>query len=109
MPDAINAKGVMTSTVLGSDRIHTSTTNDSAGGQHVDALCNILESLGMPNAAGGAAATTAGGLTLANFPAVTTTATAGPPLSELASSSIINKSGILNNPSTVACLVALHP
>mmetsp|Transcript_26183 Transcript_26183/g.47183 ORF Transcript_26183/g.47183 Transcript_26183/m.47183 type:complete len:290 (-) Transcript_26183:139-1008(-) len=124
--DAIDAEGARTSTVPGSDSIPTSTTNGSAGGQQVDALGNILENLGMPNNGtpnNAAAATTAGGLgglTLADLqgamaglatasPPSAATATAGPPLSELASSSIINESGILNDPSMVARLIALLP
>mmetsp|Transcript_26182 Transcript_26182/g.47181 ORF Transcript_26182/g.47181 Transcript_26182/m.47181 type:complete len:210 (-) Transcript_26182:139-768(-) len=113
--DAIDAEGARTSTVPGSDSIPL-IANGSAGGQQVDALGNILENLGMPNngtpaAAGGAAATAAGGLTLSDLQgamaglatasppsAATATATAGAPLSELASSSIINESGILNDP-----------
>eukprot|EP00579_Thalassiosira_antarctica_P002172 CAMPEP_0201865540 /NCGR_PEP_ID=MMETSP0902-20130614/384_1 /ASSEMBLY_ACC=CAM_ASM_000551 /TAXON_ID=420261 /ORGANISM="Thalassiosira antarctica, Strain CCMP982" /LENGTH=452 /DNA_ID=CAMNT_0048390305 /DNA_START=65 /DNA_END=1423 /DNA_ORIENTATION=+ len=124
--DAIDAEGARTSTVPGSDSIPTSTTNGSAGGQQVDALGNILENLGMPNNGtpnNAAAATTAGGLgglTLADLqgamaglatasPPSAATATAGPPLSELASSSIISESGILNDPSMVARLIALLP
>lgn len=94
-----------------------------SGGQQADALGNILENLGMP-AAGTAAATSAstagagaGGLTLSDLQgAMAGLATAsppagssGPPLSELASTAIIEESGILSDPATVARLVALLP
>merc|ERR1711966_276759 len=105
-----------------------------SGGQQVDALGSILENLGMPlpnstvsSAAGNAAANSvstagagAGGLTLADLqgamaglatpsPPSASATSNGPPLSELVSPDIIEESGILSDPSTVARLVALLP
>lgn len=92
----------------------------------LDALGNILENLGMPQSGGTVpsgehaphpqpAAT--GGLTLADLQgAMAGLATAspvasppGPPLSELASTDIIDQSGIMDNPDAVSRLVALLP
>eukprot|EP00571_Detonula_confervacea_P016957 CAMPEP_0172302744 /NCGR_PEP_ID=MMETSP1058-20130122/4404_1 /TAXON_ID=83371 /ORGANISM="Detonula confervacea, Strain CCMP 353" /LENGTH=443 /DNA_ID=CAMNT_0013013337 /DNA_START=45 /DNA_END=1376 /DNA_ORIENTATION=+ len=121
-----DAEGARTTTVPGSDSIPT------ANAGQVDALGNILENLGMPlpngtpagerNAGTAGAAAGAGGLTLADLqgamaglataspPAtVASAASAGPPLSELASSDIINESGILDDPATIERLVALLP
>lgn len=110
------------------------TAPDDSGGQQVDALGNILENLGMPppnssatpavgNAAANSASTGeagAGGLTLADLqgamaglatasPPSESSTSIGPPLSELVSTDIIEESGILSDPSTVARLVALLP
>jgi len=126
MHDAIDGEGARTTAVPGSDSVPTA----SAG--QVDALGNIMETLGIPQqngipagemgsggaAAGNAAATAAGGLTLADLQGAMaglatasppSSATAGPPLSELAQGNIIDESGILGDPSTVERLVALLP
>lgn len=108
----------------------------SAAPDDSSALGNILENLGMPPpnssatpAVGGAAANStstagagagAGGLTLADLqgamaglatasPPSGSATSAGPPLEELATNAIIEDSGILSDPSTVARLVALLP
>ena len=122
--------GAHTTTVPGDASIPT-----AMPGQ-VDALGNILESLGMPQPNGtpagerdagrgegtatAAAAGGGGGLTLADLQgAMAGLATAsppgvvrsppGPPLSELAAADVIDESGIMNDPDTVARLVALLP
>ena len=98
------------------------TIQAAAPGQ-IDALGNILESLGQTGATVPSGEHTnqppraAGGLTLADLQgAMAGLATAspvslppGPPLSEMASSDIIEESGILNDPVVTARLVALLP
>eukprot|EP00804_Cyclotella_cryptica_P029643 CCRYP_019039-RB/>CCRYP_019039-RB protein AED:0.01 eAED:0.01 QI:713/1/1/1/1/1/2/36/268 len=91
----------------------------------IDALGNILENLGVPQPGGSLPSgerapqqqPAAGGLTLADLQgAMAGLATAspvssppGPPLSELASSEIVDESGILDDPEVTARLVALLP
>mmetsp|Transcript_2639 Transcript_2639/g.5605 ORF Transcript_2639/g.5605 Transcript_2639/m.5605 type:complete len:324 (-) Transcript_2639:134-1105(-) len=130
MHDAIDAEGARTTTVPGSESVPTA----SAG--QVDALGNIMETLGIPQqngtpagemgggatSAGGTAAPPAagvgGGLTLADLQGAMaglatasppSASAAGPPLSELASQDIIDESGILDDQSCVERLTALLP
>lgn len=117
----LHSEGARTATVPGDSSIPT-----ASPGQ-IDALGNILENLGMPrpgaapagerNARLPSSAGNAGGLTLADLQgamaglatASPSAASAGPPLSEFASSDIIDESGILNDPDVTARLVALLP
>lgn len=117
-----NSEGARTVDVPGDSSI------PSAGVGQIDALGNILENLGMPQptaapsgemnaTSSSSAAGNTGGLTLADLQgamaglatASPITASAGPPLSEFASSDIIDESGILNDSDVTARLVALLP
>ncbi|KAL7514914.1 hypothetical protein ACHAXN_012188 [Cyclotella atomus] len=84
----------------------------------IDALGNILENLGLPQPGGtvpsGEHTTTPGGLTLADLQGAmaglaTASPVSSPPLSELASTDIIDESGILNDETATARLMALLP
>ncbi|KAL7479325.1 hypothetical protein ACHAW6_005060 [Cyclotella cf. meneghiniana] len=121
MQGALGSEGgrAVTAAVPGSGSVQ------AASPGQIDALGNILENLGIPPPGGtlpsGERAPhqppSAGGLTLADLQgAMAGLATAspvssppGPPLAELASSDIIDESGILDDPEVTARLVALLP